>query len=91
MALSGNALGDAILAAVDAQAARNAGTETVQQYRQRIERARASAIVAYLVANAQITVAPTVAFPIPVSVVPATGLGATTASGSSSDTNGTLR
>jgi hypothetical protein len=91
MALSGNALGDAILAAVNAQAGRNPATETIAQYRQRIERARASALVTYLVANAQITVAPTVAFPIAVSVVPATGLGATTATGASSDTNGTLR
>ena len=91
MALSGNALGDAILAAVNAQSARNPATETIAQYRQRIERARASALVAYLVANAQITVAPTVAAGILVSVAPATGIGATSSTGASSDTNGTLR
>ncbi len=91
MALSGNALGDAILAATNAQSARNPATETIAQYRQRIERARASALVTYLTANAQITVAPTVAAGIVVSVVPATGLGSTTSTGVSSDTNGTLR
>lgn len=91
MALSGNALGDAILAAVDAEAPRNLNTETVQQYRQRIERARGRAIVDYLTANAQVTVAPVVAAGIAVTVVPATGVGTTTAPGSSSDTNGTIR
>lgn len=91
MALSGNALGDAILAAVDAEAPRNANTETVQQYRQRIERARGRAIVDYLIANARVTVAPVVSAGIAVQVVPATGTGATTAPGSSSDTEGTIR
>jgi hypothetical protein len=89
MALNGNALGDAILAAVDAQVAKGVG-ETIGDYRLRIERARASAIVTYIVANAQVTVAPVVAIAIPVSVVPATGLGATTATGTSSTTTGTI-
>ena len=91
MALSGNALGDAILAAVDAEAPRSVITETIQQYRQRIERARGRAIVTYLTANAHVTVAPVVSAGIAVTVVPAPGVGATTAPGSSSDTNGTIR
>lgn len=91
MALSGNALGDAILAAVDAEEPRDRETETMAQYRQRIERARANALVAYLTANARVTVAPVVSAGIAVTVVPATGVGATTAPGSSSDTEGTIR
>lgn len=89
MALNGNALGDAILAAVDAQSAKGS-SESIGDYRRRIERARASAIVTYFIANAQVTVAPVVAIAIPVSVVPATGLGATTATGTSSTTTGTI-
>lgn len=91
MALNGNALGDAMLAAVDAEAPRNVETETMAQYRKRIERARGNALVDYITANARVTVAPTVSAGIAVTVVPATGIGSTTAPGSSSDTEGTIR
>ncbi len=61
MALDGNDLGDAIKAAVDAEAPIDTGGgETMDQYRTRIERARGSAIVTYLKANTVVHVSTSV-------------------------------
>lgn len=55
MALSGNALGDAMLAAVNAVGPPNDG-ESSAAYRQRVFRAQGVAIVDYIKANAVVTV-----------------------------------
>lgn len=91
MALDGDALGDAVLAAMDGEDPRDVeGGETMADYRKRLERARGRAIVSYLVANTVVSVAPVVAIGIPVTVAFPAGTGATTATGTSSDNAGTI-
>lgn len=89
MAMNGNTLGDAMLAAIDAEAPRADG-ESMTDYRRRLKRAEASAIVAHIQANARVTVNPVVAAGIPVTVAIPAGTGVTTAPGSSTDTAGTI-
>lgn len=55
MAMNGNTLGDAMLAAIDAQAPRADG-ESMTDYRRRLKRAEAAAIVAHIQASAVVTV-----------------------------------
>ena len=55
MPMTGNALGDAMLAAIDGQPARSNG-ESMTDYRRRLTRAEGGAIVAYIQANALVTV-----------------------------------
>lgn len=55
MAMTGSGMAAAVIAAVDAEDPRQPG-ETMAQYRLRIETARGDAIVAYIAANAVVTV-----------------------------------
>lgn len=92
MALDGNRLGDAILAALDALNP-DAGTipADAQARRRAAMRAIGGAVVAEIKANAAVTVNATVATGIPVTVAVPAGTGATTATGSASTTTGTIQ
>lgn len=81
--MNGNALGDAMLAAIDA-----APDKT---NRQALFRALGGAIVAHIQANAAVTVAATVPSGILVQVTPATGSGSTIATALATTTAGTIQ
>ena len=92
MALNGNRLGDAILAALDAlNPDAGAIPVAVQAQRRDAMRAIGGAIVAEVQTNAAVTVAATVAAGIAVAVTPGTGLGATTAPGTATTSAGTVQ
>lgn len=92
MALDGNRLGDAILAALDALNP-DAGTIPVamQDKRRAAMRAIGGAIVSEVTTNGRVTVAATVPAAIPVQVVPASGTGATTAPSTATTNAGTIQ
>mgnify|MGYP000932305422 CR=1 FL=1 len=84
MAVNWNTVADAALAAIDAQPPYAPLTESMQDYRKRLKRAEWNAAGVSILAQAVVT--STVAAPIPVTVVPATGVGATTAPGTATGT-----
>lgn len=92
MALDGNRLGDAILAALDTLNPDAAAIPAeVQAKRRAAMRAIGGAVVAEITGHAAVTVHATVPAGIAVAVTPATGIGATSAPSTADTTTGTIQ